>query len=735
MIDQWFFDDIRERIENTKRLVVTDTRGEGRFLLDMLPTRHIQVIDANNPNQELNARLKAENDFKDKNVIFYTTIPQSKLTQLMEYAKTCGCIVLDDMESYIKNVLFRELGINSRVDGRSLILAAKMSKGKDENWWRAIAQGITNPMNPQSLIIDFLTAPDIYHSETDADVYSLMQEEACRIAGIPKTAQTSSVLATAFMKSLFDALLSNTVSQEQLDIYYTMTDSVERAEQMEAYVLAYTIPQSAKPLQAHPDHPFKEIDARLFRQLSNTLKANGDTTPFEECIVERISSKKALRYKSSWLREVLILLRFKLGSPHAITSMDGFAAYYRDTFAPIDTAMRRLYVEWLKETDVLRPVQEYYERFNHMMLASWFEIVDKYAQSQQGLLEVSFKQASGRTAIIVCDALRLEMAEAIASRSFPQGTTPKRNTAWSKLPSVTPNGMSALYDLASPSEDNIANRHAALKQAFQDVEIMPLQSLNSNVTAQRLVLLYGSIDNNGEKQGLNALADISTYEKLLYDKICELLRMGFQSVSLTTDHGFVITGILDEADKVPVPAGGQADERFVTSHDQLDAPSLIERSDYWPGSNYQYYAKTDKPFKTRGMYGYAHGGLTPQECLIPIYRFDSNVSVQSLSVKIANKQELNAVTGQFYKIVLTGVGDANNLFEAERRVKLLFYNASGQEVSASTIMKIVAGKSIETEDTLNADYLKLVVVDAVTTEQLDTCEIRRSSARDLDDLF
>ena len=734
MIDKWFLDDVRERIENTKRLVVTDTRGEGRFLLDMLPKR-FEVIAASNAKQELNARLKAENDFKDKNVIFYTTISINKLTQLMEYAKTCGCIILDDMETYIKNMLFRELGINSRVDGRSLILAAKMSKNKDENWWRAIAQGIINPLNPQVHILDFLSAPDTYKAKTDADVYALMQEEACRIAGIPKIVQIPLILATAFIKSLFDALLNNSVSQEQLDIYYAMADSNERAEQMEAYITAYTIPQNADPLKAHPDHPFKEMDARMFRLLSDTLKANSDITSFEDYIVERISSKKALRYKASWLREVLVLLRFKLGTPHAISSIDDFAVYYRDNYSQIDTAMRRLYVEWLKDEDVLRPVQEYYERFNHQMLASWFELVPQYAQSQQGLLETSFMQAQGRTAIIVCDALRLEMAEAIASRQFPQGTTSKKKMAWSKLPSVTPNGMSALYGLSSPAQDSIANRYALLRKLFPDVDIIQLQALNSNVTAQHLVLLYGSIDNNGEKQGLNALIDISNYEKLLFDKICELLRMGYQSVFLTTDHGFVITGILDEADKISVPEGGSADERFVTSKDRLSAPSLIERTDDWPGSEYQYYARTDKPFRTRGKYGFAHGGMTPQECLIPIYRFDNAVSVQSLAVEIANKQELNAVTGQFYKIILKGVGDANSLFENERRVKLLFYNANGQELSASTIIKIEAGKSIETEDTISTDFLKLVVVDAVTTEQLDTCNIRKSASRDLDDLF
>ena len=38
-------------------------------------------------------------------------------------------------------------------------------------------------------------------------------------------------------------------------------------------------------------------------------------------------------------------------------------------------------------------------------------------------------------------------------------------------------------------------------------------------------------------------------------KVNDLFSMGYGKVYLTADHGFVITGILDEADKIPVPDG------------------------------------------------------------------------------------------------------------------------------------------------------------------------------------
>ncbi len=397
--------------------------------------------------------------------------------------------------------------------------------------------------------------------------------------------------------------------------------------------------------------------------------------------------------------------------------------------------MRRIYVAWLSETDVLRPVQEYYEQYNRTMLNAWYQFASHYTQTQQGLIFQCFNNSQGRTAIIVCDGLRLEMAEAIVKRKFPSGISITRNTSWSKLPSVTPNGMSALYGLDSVKEDSTSKRQQALLQVVPEVEFLPLLQLNQHVTAEKLVLLYGNIDKIGEKMQLSGLAEISGYEQQLYEKILELLKMGYLNIWLTTDHGYVITGILDEADKQPVPPGGTAEERFVTAVDPISDTSLLERNDDWLTGAYQYYAQTDKPFRTRGEYGYSHGGMTPQECLIPRYHIFQKGNQVGMKVAITNKANLKSVTGQFFNVALKGIGNGNDVFESERKVLLLFYNKDGHEISRSNIIKIKAGGETVQEYSLNQERMKLVVVDAVTTEQLDACDIEKSSSRDMGGLF
>lgn len=735
MIDKWFIDDANRVLRGHRRLVITDTRGEGAFLIKYLSPKHCRILTVADSSQELKARIDAERDYHDKNVVFYTTIPQAKLTMLQEYATTCGCIVLDDMEAYIKQQLYQNLGINSNVDGRKLVLAAKVSKDKDENWWRGVAEGIINPVDAETLLRDFLRDPKAFKDNSDDAVYEAMQGEASRITGMPTVDQKPKVFAQGIMNSFFVEMMSGTPNSELLRLYHQMADSESMNEQLRLYIQGFQLPEVIDVFACHFDHPFNEIDKAMFRAYSKMLQQGESTLRVHQYVSQRLNSDKAIKFKPSWLKDLLVVISFDIGSPHEITDLEGFADYYKNTFAPLDTAIRHLYEEWLNEPAVIRPVQEFYEQMNSAMLSCWFSLVDNYQPTQFNLIKQCFDQAPGKTAIIVCDGLRLEMAEVIAKRTYPSGTRKDQKTAWCKLPSVTPNGMSALYGIASAKDDSVSKRQTSLKTQLPDVEIMQLNNLNNGITANHLVLLYGDIDQIGEHKQLAGLRDIATYETVLYEKIKELLNMGYQSVFLTTDHGYVITGLLDESHKLDAPNGTHANERFATSDEPISDSSFIKRNDNWIEGHYQYYARTDKPFRTPGGYGYSHGGLTPQECLIPVYRFFNDQNEVSMPVTIVNKADLATVTGQFYTIKLQGGGNQSDVFASERKIKLLFFDSHGTEVNQSPIITIRAGEQEQSEYSLTCDLLKLVVIDALTTEQLDSCNIEKQVSRDIEDLF
>lgn len=399
------------------------------------------------------------------------------------------------------------------------------------------------------------------------------------------------------------------------------------------------------------------------------------------------------------MQSVLLLCTFKVEGLGDISTYPEFATYYRLHFTPLDTAMRRIYTAWLNEPSTLRPLQEHYTILNNVLLTYWFDINDKYIATQKDIV-VNALSGDKRTAVIVCDGLRLEIAEVVVNDITDKNVKIERNTALSVLPSVTENGMSALFGCSEPTM-NAQSRYNILKSVYDDVVIMPLNMLNDGVTANRLVLNYGDIDEVGEKKQLGALKDITNYEPELREKIAHLFRLGYNKIVLTTDHGFVLTGLLDEADKEPRPAGNiqKIEERFVLTEEPLSVTNLIERAGRYFNSSYQYYAKTDKPFKTTGRYGYSHGGFTPQECVIPAYELNIESNDMALRVMISNKMELKAVTGNYFTVKLLAEGCESDLFRNERKVKLLLYAGS----------KLIIGIMIELDSKLLDQFKGYVV--------------------------
>ena len=438
--------------------------------------------------------------------------------------------------------------------------------------------------------------------------------------------------------------------------------------------------------------------------------------------------------QTSIRQSVWLLCTFKVEGLGAISTYQDIATYYRQHFAALDTAMRRIYTDWLNEPATLRPLQEHYTILNNELLTCWFDIKENYISTQKDIV-VNALAGDKRTAVIVCDGLRLEIAEAVVNAITDKNVKIDRKTALSVLPSVTENGMRALFGCSEPTM-NAQTRFNTLKSIYDDVVIMPLNMLNDGVTAQRLVLNYGDIDEVGEKKQMGALKDITNYEPELREKIAHLFRLGYNKIVLTTDHGFVLTGLLDEADKEPRPEGNiqKIEERYVLTEEPLNAANLIERTDCYFNSNYQYYAKTDKPFKTTGRYGYSHGGFTPQECIIPAYVLNVETNNMALGVMISNKKELKAVTGNYFTVKLLAEGCESDLFRSERKVKLLLF-AGNKMVSGNQIFSMKPGETIHAEFEMTQGIDKVVLVDKETSVQIDSCSIIKSASRDLDDLL
>lgn len=731
MIDKWFVDDVEKVLSQHNRLVITDTQGEGRFLLEFLPKTTVLMEVAKDDLSEIEARYVAAQKYAENPVVFYTTKNRQELNFLMEYAETNGCVDLDDMEQYIKSHLFADTHENTELDKQGLLMAAKLSKGKDLNWWKGVCRGIIKPLDSEEWLMQLLLHPSETKEKMDEDIWNVFAAEIYEWIGKPQTAQPAEVMAQTVMDEIFKGLIQNNIPPQLLSIYYRCTDSAAMRAKMVQYISGFSIPNDVSPLTVHPDHPFAELDKKLFKMLSKALEEGAFISQYLHVLCSRTDSKKASDYKASWLIDIKTLMEHKSSDLHSVNSLGAFAAYYQTEFSRIDSAIRHLYAEWLHDEQLLRPYQYHYEQQNKVLLEKWFELTDHYTPTQRDILKEEFND-DHQTAVIICDGLRLEIAECIATQ-----IDGKKNarTALAMLPSVTENGMSALFGCPSVEIDT-TKRYQQLREQVKDVQILPLDKLNNGVTAQKLVLLFGDIDQVGEKKQLSALKDINAYEHLLTEKIRELLSMGYSKVVLTSDHGFVITGILDEADKVVPPNGvDKVEERFCTSLQPLVTSNMVERQSAFRDSNFQYYAKTDKPFRTKGAYGYAHGGFTPQECIIPVYEFLADTPQDCLAVSISNKETLKNITGNHFVIKLKAEDNTGTLFHQEREIQLLLFE-NGKQQTATPIFKMAANETQEFKYELpSLKQAKAVIIDANSKKQIDFCIIEKNDARGLDDLL
>lgn len=732
MIDKWFVNDINEVLGQQGRVVVTDAKGEGKFLLDFLP-QTVGLLEVGDTElDEIKAKYEAEAHHAGEPVVFYLHRSKDSLTFLLEYAEIQGCIVLDDMESYIRKHLFADIHLNTELSKQELILAAKLSRGKDQNWWKAVCMRAIQPLDRDQLVLDLLVSPRQMEEEMDKEVWQIFCQEVYALMGKPQTQQPAEVMVGAVMDTIFDGLLHNNISAPLLAIYNRCVSSHAMDEKMADYIRGFALPKDADPLAAHPDYPFWALDESLMRRMSHAIENGEFLANYVHFIEERIQGKLASTYKASWLADIKTVVEYQNEKLYQVSSLDDFAVYYRDHFAPLDTAIRHLYAAWLHEEKVLRPFQFLYEQQEKELLDKWFALTADYQPTQRNLLKEKFS-GNGRIAILVCDGLRLEMAESI----YQHAKSKKKNDyAFAMLPSVTENGMSALFG-CDGVEDLAQKRYAHLLAEDSEAEVILAEKLNSSITARHLILMFGDIDLVGEKKQMAALKDINGYEKEIAEKIETLLDMGYNKVYVTADHGFVITGILDEADKIPVPNGDikKLEERFCLVNARLqDSKGLVEREDDFCDSAYQYYAKSDKPFKTKGVYGYSHGGFTPQESIIPIYEFSQDAAAEALHVSITNKKDLQAVAGQYFKLKLQAES-STDVFKQERRMEIHFFEGS-KELSIQ-IVTIKQGQLLDNNEFVMpaSGKAKVVLVDASTKEQIDYCEVKGSSARDLDDLF
>ena len=746
MTDKWFLQDIEHLIKARNRVVILDPKAQIGFLLPLLNKKGYTVIKTDDKlreqwqtvKEELYLRYEVETTHKDTPVVFYITREQDKLSFLFDYCFTHGCLDLSNPTEWLKKKLFANTGLQVQMDSTLLLTAAKLGIGKDIAWWKKKLHELEDLVNIDDELQDFLHDPESYMASKDADVRQLFESKLFELLGQPHREKPPKTIADEIMKRLFDGLAYNDIPTILLQLYYKWADSETYRPSLEHYLTQYKLDPSVNMWSTHPDHCFKLLDHKALEQLTANLRDKPFTIEKLNSLKKRINSTKAKRFVPTWWQDIVTLLEFDnkpFGNCH---TLDKVVAFYTTHFSKMDRAIRNLYAAFLQEEAIIRPLQEHYESLNHELLQQWFTYTPQYKTNQQGYLPNLLKNATHGIAIIVGDGVRYEIADYVATALEKQFIVEKQ-TMFADIPSETEHNMSALYVGNNEVLAIHKDREKRLTEATKkDITYMNLEALHYGVNADYLVLTYKDIDSAGEKLQQGAIKLFEEFENVLKHKITLLLNMGYQEVHLVTDHGFVLTGLLDESDKIGPLSIGKKDvhERFIRTVEKQNNNDWLSFEKPYGEYKYVNVSKNHRPFKSKGVYGFSHGGFTPQEVLIPNFVFRKEKSATSgLEVNISNKKDLGNVTGELFGIKLQAATSASDLFAVSRKVQILLY-ANNKQYSESDIMTLESGKLESKEFSFKGHTeVQAVLVDAKTQEQLDSVIIKKSNLRDLGGLL
>ena len=451
----------------------------------------------------------------------------------------------------------------------------------------------------------------------------------------------------------------------------------------------------------------------------------------------RADSQKAKRFVTAWWLDVLTLMEYDSKPVSACNTFNKIVEFYTAHFAKVDRAMRNLYAHFIQEESIIRPFQEYYESLNQELLHKWFEYAGEYKTDQQGYLINLFQKAKPGTAVIVGDAVRYEIADQITA-TLQKKFKVEKQTMLADMPSETEHNMSALYVGSNQVLPVHKDREKGLLELTgKNITFITLADLRHGEKAEYLVLTYKDIDSTGEKLQHDAVKLFEGFEQVLQEKITQLLNMGYKEVYLVADHGFVLTGLLTESDKIDpaVTGANKPSERYIRTVDKQNNTGWLVFDRPYGEYKYVYTAKSHRPFKSKGVYGFSHGGFTPQEIVVPKFIFKKqSASLPGLKVAIINKSELAEVAGDLFGIKIQSES-YTDMFAASRKVQVLLYAGSSNYCSSS-IITIEAGKTLSTEYAFKGNSeVMAVLLDAETQEQLDIVTIKKSNARDFGGLI
>lgn len=745
MIDQWFKKDLQQIHDIHPVAVFIDESGDAEFLLKCIKDNLI-IHRTGSDLEELHVKYLIEKARPThEKILIYTRTPKEDLKFIREYCEINGCLEIRYLQNYIKDKIHQTLNLNINLSHEDLMAAARVSVGKDRTYWMDLSyKGAGEIFDLKRELPAFLHQPETCITEKyDHRLVETFCRKVNALIGREYIKKPLTTLAQEVVKAMLDGLARDNCHKTLLSVYKQWLDSLSHRQSFYDYLKDYTLPTDLDIWKINVDHPFRQVDERWLTHIGKAVSQNEDVSEKMALLVRRHQSPQAKALGIDFWGAVISLLAFDSKNMAYLNSLDECIDFYQKHFYQLDSAIRHLYAVFLNQSTLLAPFQERYKGYLSIFLDKWFSFFADYQETQTGILQRILDENTGiKQAVIVGDGVAYEIAEAVAA-GVNGNFQLQRHVILADLPSETENNMSRIYmdnglteAVQSRRERYLTAHNPEISMDFIRLDEVTEAALPGEV----LICTYKDIDDMGEKLQQKALKYFPETIEFFAGKITLLLNSGYSKVHLITDHGFVLTGLLQESDKITILPEGDCHkaERYLrtVSRQTDNVADLVELEKGYNTFRYLYLSKTIAPFKTPGLYGFAHGGGAPQEVITPHFCWERNDGEAStLCVHIKNKADLKDVTGELFTIILQAEKGTNDLFTMERKVFLLFF-ADKKQINKSDVFTLQRNERMAKEYTFDGHgEIEVQLLDVATKQQLDRAVIRQNQDRDLGGLI
>lgn len=236
------------------------------------------------------------------------------------------------------------------------------------------------------------------------------------------------------------------------------------------------------------------------------------------------------------------------------------------------------------------------------------------------------KVAGGQVVVFV-DGLRLDVAHLLANRLTGAGLDVAVDTALAALPTVTQTSKPVLVPIdqdllaagsgldARRSPDGPAAGVQVLRGLMADAKVQVLDSTEVGDWSGVAWTETGAIDHRGHDLGIRLAHEIGAEVQRIAVRVEGLLEAGWRQVTIVTDHGWLLLpGGLPKCDDLPIAATETKKGRCARVKDGA-AVTVPTVPWHWDRDVRIAIAPGISCFEANQTY--EHGGVSPQECVVP----------------------------------------------------------------------------------------------------------------------